>query len=481
MAEGQRRADGRGPLQDGERDAGRGVEQRRNRPLDDTGDDAGADAPHHQGPGQRCGRDVGGQRRERHGTEGRDQHRRHRQLGPDGHPERLAHPAGTGEAGDDGRREQQHARARGDAEPEAHRSGEERVDEQEGAHGERQVAEPAGGPARGARPHRHHGHDRRPHHRRLEPGEEGEPGHRAGRQHEPGPEAQPAQQGSRDGEHEEHVGPGDGQQVRQARGAEVGRELGGLRPVVAEGQPGEQRPVAIRQRRRAPVERAPKPVGHRGVRRSAADRGHGLDAEPAGQVPRHGPVAGALERRDLAAHRDALAGQASTQELDRGGRPRLGEEAPAVEPDVHPHPSRDRGLGIGHERHGGVDPAGLLGLQPGQRARCQPGGEDAEGQAGHGERRPAGHRRASERPEAGQHDGAQHRARSRGGEVGADPCRQCQRDDGEVGAPVDRRRAGTRLRHARGPAARRAWPRRCPAPRAAPPRWRRDRAARGAR
>jgi len=481
VAEGQRGAQGGDALQRQQPDRRRQVEQAGERAADDAGHETGGDAPHHQRAGQRGGRDVGGQRGEGHGTERGDQDRRHGQLRADGHAQRLPRPPGAGQPGDDGRREEQHPGAGCDAEAEPHRAREEGVDDQQPAHRDREVPPPAGGPAGGGGPQGDRGDERRSDDRRLEPGEEREPGDRRRRHHEPRPEPQPAQQRTGHRQDEEDVRARHGKQVREARGPEVGGELGGLGTVVAEREPGQQRPVAVGQRRRTAVERASHPVGGRCVRRSPAHRGDRLDAQPAGQVPGDRPVLPALERLHLAPDDDALARQGRPQRGDGRRRARLGQQASTVEPDVDAHPSRRRRLGIGHQHHSGVDPAGVARVEAGQGARCQARREDTERQGGQQDHRPARARRPSE-PGERDHGGTdRHGHGDRMCHLGADPGRRRQNRHGQVVPPLDGRPGRARIRHGRGPAGQPAWPRRCPAPPTGPPRWRTGRVAPGGR
>ena len=101
--------------------------------------------------------------------------RRHGQLRAGGDRQRLdQRPPGRGSAAPQHRRDHEDADRRGDRQLEPDRPDQQRVDQHEAAHGERQVAERGSGPAGDERGGRERRHRRGPEHRRLAPGDERE-------------------------------------------------------------------------------------------------------------------------------------------------------------------------------------------------------------------------------------------------------------------------------------------------------------------
>jgi len=299
---------GRDPLERRGAHPGGQVEDRGDPAARDAGDQAGRHPPGRERRGERGGDDVRGQRGEGHGAERRHQDRGDADLGGDGEPERLPHPPGSRHPRDEARGEEQHAEAGGDAQPEPHRAGEEGVDEEQRRDGDREVAQPAGGPTGRDRPEGDDRHGGGAQHGRLEAGHGGEADDQPGCRGEAGGRTQAAQERSGDGEEEHDVGAGDDEQVREPGGAEVGGELGRLPPVVADGQAGEERGRRVRQAGGAPIEEPADRPGRPGVRRGRPVARDRVDAQPPGEVAGLGPRHRLVEGLHLAADQDGLAG-----------------------------------------------------------------------------------------------------------------------------------------------------------------------------
>lgn len=160
--------------------------------------DEGQRGPHHRG---RHGQEVRRKAHEVELTEGRQQHRQHGQLRPDGDPDQRRqaawHPGRESVAGH--RREQQHAggRRRGQDQPEGGGQAGVEQDEQQDDDGQGV----AGIPDLSAHPgeQEHQRHRSSPQHTGLETRQEGEPGHDRGHQQPPCPDGQAEHPGR--GEH----------------------------------------------------------------------------------------------------------------------------------------------------------------------------------------------------------------------------------------------------------------------------------------
>ena len=134
-AERQRSTDACDPVEEPEPECAGTVEQDGDPSAEDPGDGPGGQPPHHQRASERTGHQIGGQGRQGHGPQRRDEHRRHRALRTGGDREPLPEPARTGEAASDARCEDDDAERRRHGETETERVHEERVDDEETAHG----------------------------------------------------------------------------------------------------------------------------------------------------------------------------------------------------------------------------------------------------------------------------------------------------------------------------------------------------------
>lgn len=176
------------------------------------------------------------------------------------------------------------------------------------------------------------------------------------------------------GEHERHVLPRHGEQVAQAHGVERVAQDGGLGPVVAEHEPGQQRPVIGVERAGAALEAAVDLVGQAVGHRAGPHVVHGLDVDGADEPPPRSPLdLRGRQRRAPAAQLHHLAGQGSGQATGRG----------AARPQLHPlslEPgdgtcARHHPLRIGDEHGSALHRSGHRGVEAGEGAVAQRRGE----------------------------------------------------------------------------------------------------------
>jgi hypothetical protein len=417
---GQRQARGRpGHAGDpGQQQPGGQVHEPGDPPSHQAGRQAADQAPHHHRAGGGDGEQVRRHRGQGHPAEHRHQHRRHPDLGGEGHGQGGRHPPALEPGAHDG-----DPRARAGAQEEADRTAQQRVDQHQHRDGEGEDPDRRRRPADGRRQHRQRSHGHRPQHRWLPSGEHAEHGQDGHAADEAAPQPQASEEGGGDGQDEGDVLPAHGEQVGEAAGAEV-IDLGGrLVAVVADDEPGEQGPPLRGHRVGAGDERAADLVGEAGDRRAGAGRGgrrHDQAAAdvPAGQVA----TAGGARRSEAALHVEAVAGQAGGQQR-RGVAPdhrrRLDPSPRRRQPELEANPA-PLALGVGDDRRvgrhlaaGGRVPDAFP--RPGAQAgREQGDGEpqqdrppdDPRRQPDH-EQRPDRHRSGHPRPTQGrqrQHD-----------------------------------------------------------------------------
>jgi hypothetical protein len=361
-----------------------------------AGHDAGGQSPHHEGTGGRYGQEVGGEGGHGQPVGGADEQWCHEQLGADRDGDDFGHRAGPGQQVPQAAGQHDDPQRRGHGQPESQGTHEQRIDEQEGGHGQPQNPQRRQGPPGAGCGHGQDGHGGGAQHRRLEAGHEGEEQQARDGRHDAGPEAEAAQQRPQQDQHKNDVLPGNGQEMREAGGPEIGDGGIVLPPVIAEHEPVEQGALARGQRFGTAVQQAAQTVGRAGQRAAGVDppdlgRGEAAD-QMAGQCP---IVAGrpGLDRTDDRHH---LAGEGGAE--SPGGRS-PGRKLVPVTAGPHVGPHRPEGVvGVGDQfgrtpegrrfgRTGAVDgPVGQRGRQQGRSEDEQHRPPDAPRHDGQDER-----------------------------------------------------------------------------------------------
>ena len=390
---------------------GRQVQPGRSAPADQAGDDAARQAPHHDRSSRGPREQVGRHRGDRDPAEGGEHDRRHAELGGQGDRRGVGHRTRPREDRRDAGREHQDPRRRRDRQAEADRPDEQGVDQDQ--RGDREREQPTArrlAPERGGDRGRT-GHGDRPQHRRLEPGDQAEHAEHADDEREAISVAQPPGQRGEQGGDEGDVLARHGEQVPQARGAEV---VGGERvlpPVVAVHQTDEQGACRPREGPRAGVDRAPEPVGQPGHGRSrskALDPLHLQDRDdPAIGEP--GPSGGSGRARPSTRTRSPARRSARAS----AAGPRPGLVAVTVDDQVDPQ-RRTHPFGVGAD------------LGPGVDVVSRQGGQATGGRSGQARREQ--HHRRDEQAGLAQGEG-------RRGDRGDDPHRQGERGGGTHPGP----------------------------------------------
>ncbi len=267
-----------------------GDEQRGGAPAERRARQPCRQAPDGHPRGRGCRQDVGGDGGHGQASEGRDQQRCHADLGGEGDRRRTGQRAGPGERPGERARQGDDARRRPDRQREPDGVDEERVDQQQGGHGQRQAATR---PGRSAERHAGGGdgrHDRCPQHRGLEARDEGEEQQQRQGDGEPRPQSAATQQGCHHGEQQRDVLAGDDEQVGEPRGPEVAGDLGRLPAGIAQHEAVEQRTLLVGQRRGRRLDQRTHPGGQ--------SPGPGGSARPdAGCRPAAAPPRGASAGR----------------------------------------------------------------------------------------------------------------------------------------------------------------------------------------
>ena len=208
--------------------------------ADDAGQQPAGESPHHQRAGGGRSEEVGRERREGQPTKGGHEHRRHPDLGGGGDGRGGGEPTRAGQATLDRGSQEDDPGGCSDRQEEAVRPDEEGVDQEDGRRREGQAAQARGLPAEGCGGGGDRGHGGGPHDRRLPPGDQSEQRDDGEDGDEPAAESEARQDRRTDGEHERDVLTGDGEQVREPRGAEVVSGGDVLLAIVADDHPGEQ-------------------------------------------------------------------------------------------------------------------------------------------------------------------------------------------------------------------------------------------------
>ena len=340
------------PRDPGQRGLGRDVDQRRGAAAHQPRREAAHQAPHHHRAGDRHGQEVGRDGGQGDAPEDRHQNRSHAGLGGKRHRQGRRQPAL------EHRPQPSDAGAGRRGEQEAHRAGEQRVDQHQTPDCNSQQPDTAGGPAGGGGCHCHRSHGHGPQHRRLPPGQHAEHQHHPHPRHQPAPKPHPAQHRPAHGQDECHVLARDGQEVAEPGGAEVVHLEVRLLAVVAKDEPCEQGPAAGVERRSSTHQRAPQLVGEPAQRASRVGSRKLVDAEaaadvPAGQnCPRPSP-----QRPKAAPDRHPLPRQ-SLRQNHPVGAPGERLHPPAPEPQLRTHAPWHR-FGIGDQRGPARHHAGL--------------------------------------------------------------------------------------------------------------------------
>ena len=250
------------------------------------------DAPHHQRPCGRPREQVRGQRHERHRAEQGEQQRHDGNLSRGGDSQRFGHPL------TEGGREHGEPDACCDRQAEPDRVNQQRVDEDEPGHRQRQHSKRGDRPAQRRREERHARHHDGARHRRLPPGHRPEDGEQQHGGCEPRREPEPPEHRRGKREEEGDVLARDRQQVRQPRRPEV-LDLGRvLLPIIAEDHAGEQRPLVVVERGGAAQQQPPGAVGDACDRRAAVEPpGIGHDESPCEMARRETRPSHVVERR----------------------------------------------------------------------------------------------------------------------------------------------------------------------------------------
>ncbi len=394
--------------------------------TDQAGHDAGGEAPRHDQRGRRLGQQVGRHSGHRHAAVPAGEQRRHGHLRGQGHAQSRGDATRHGEVVPQRAGQHQDAGRGGHRQLEPEHADEHRVDEHEGGHRERQC------PDAGDRSPEHPGgdgdgrHGRCPQHGGLESGDDAEQPDDRQRRHPPAPQPEAAQHRHGHRQHEGHVLARHHQEVAEAGAAEVVGHGGRLTSVVAQHEAGEQGPLVGGQRRRAPKQDGPQPVGHARDGVAVAGRPHLARVEPPDDVATGGPVVTRRPGRRATAYLDHLPGDP----------PGHGRPGPTPRPQVEVV-ARGTHLGV----HGAAEPVGI-GDQGGptgpfaRRGGPSPEprlGREAGGQQGE-------HRAEQQRAAEGErhHGGGGQRPHRQGeGQPGAERGGDRQRDHPAVAQPAD--------------------------------------------
>jgi hypothetical protein len=275
-----------------------------------------------------------------------------------------------------------------------------RIDQQQPGHRQRQRPTTAGRRAQCGGQHRHAGHGGGPQHRRLEAGHHAEQSQHAEGDHDPTGEGQTTKERADDEQDEGDVLAGHRQQVREPGPAEGVDECRRLAPVVAEGEPDQQAALIGVEGRRSPGQQGPVAVRQARGKATGAPAQDPCGLQATGEVTAGLPGPRGGERLDPTPDRHPIAGEPVGERVT--GRPAgPGLQVASTEANLGPHLVTEP-LRVGQEGHLGLDGLPLDVAEPGEGRRGQGPGQDEH---------PEAHEPGPPHPEG---DADQHRARPPG-------------------------------------------------------------------